>query len=176
MLLVTGCPRSGTGYAAKLFTHHGVPLGHEQFGPGGTSDWHLADRPFPGEVLHQVRCPKDVIASLETIGERSWRYMRARLGMTAAGRGLEERCRLWLGWTALADEGCDMRYRVEDVSEMWPRIMDYVPTLEPWKGSRLSTEVNSRRHAPLSWRELSQSEAGRLVIGKARVYGYEVNL
>jgi hypothetical protein len=47
MLLITGHPRSGTGYLAALFQRNGYDVGHETWGKDGCSNWQLAvDAPF----------------------------------------------------------------------------------------------------------------------------------
>lgn len=83
--VVTGCSRSGTGYAARLFSELGIPCGHEalfnvhRLRPGGSapppdySRWageaSFLAAPFlealPREtlVLHQLRNPLDVVRS-----------------------------------------------------------------------------------------------------------------
>jgi len=83
--LVTGCSRSGTGYAARLFSEMGIPCGHEAIfnihhlrprhsvPPFGQSRWtgdasflaapFLETLPRPTLVLHQLRHPLAVIRS-----------------------------------------------------------------------------------------------------------------
>lgn len=78
--VVTGCARSGTGYTAALFNELGMQCGHDEvFGPRregftgfrpflGESSWmtapFLARLPEGTVILHQVRDPAKVIASL----------------------------------------------------------------------------------------------------------------
>ena len=79
--LVTGCPRSGTGYAAALFRALGIRCGHEEVfgteqvlagepvvwnGFDGDSSWMAVPAlPLDGVVvLHQVRHPLEVIRSI----------------------------------------------------------------------------------------------------------------
>lgn len=125
--LVTGCGRSGTGYAAALFTALGIPCGHEAlFSVGalgsdappawpaeveGESSWLAA--PFflalpPGTVvLHQVREPLAVIRSFARTrffeGRHVWkRFAERHAPELARGTPLERCVAYWLCWNQLA--------------------------------------------------------------------------
>lgn len=76
MFLVTGCGRSGTAWAAQMFTELGHPCGHEEVFRPGTERWNL-DRnesswlavpyvkvlPQDIPIIRIVRDPFDVVAS-----------------------------------------------------------------------------------------------------------------
>ena len=86
-LLITGCARSGTGYASLLFKKMGLDIGHEEYGADGISSWLFAvdaenvpwgpsrkDVKF-GKVFHQVRHPLKAIGSIYTYEpEESFSY------------------------------------------------------------------------------------------------------
>lgn len=76
--LITGCGRSGTGWAAAMMTALGHPCGHEaQFGlaarpmpgtlPGSDSSWlavpHLSDLPARTPIVRMMRDPSAVVQS-----------------------------------------------------------------------------------------------------------------
>lgn len=77
--VVTGWPRSGTGYMSQILMRAGVACGHEDvFTPDGVewgtrwgdSSWLAAPhlKGFGGPIIHVVRRPIDVLASITTIG------------------------------------------------------------------------------------------------------------
>ena len=153
----------------------GVPLGHEAISGGGTSDWHLAGRQWPGEVVHQVRNPLHVLASLATISDRSWRYMawRAQIGTR---RDLAGYVDAWLWWTHAANQQADYTYRVEDLAAAWGTLMDIVPSLAPWGMVQqgVSRTANSRPHGELTWARIIDTPNGPALADAARTRGNEV--
>ena len=76
MILITGHPRSGTGYMAELFQRFGMDVQHERMGEDGISCWAWAtfdvdapwcDGPRPGcetHLVHVVRHPLAVAQSV----------------------------------------------------------------------------------------------------------------
>ena len=104
MIVVTGCGRSGTGYAAALLSALEIECGHERvFTPetqvaprdlgGLTADasWlaapFLSDLPDGAVVLHQVRDPVAVVASL--LGIRFFSHPRRAPISTRMTDGVE---------------------------------------------------------------------------------------
>ena len=132
-VLVTGCARSGTGYAAALLSRLGLPCGHERlFAPDTLRDrrggWQALPRwphrvtaesswlaaPFverlpPGTlVVHQVRHPLAVVRSNLRIGffgepTDYLDFARAHLPGLERGSPLAQAARYWVGWNALVE-------------------------------------------------------------------------
>lgn len=120
--LITGCGRSGTGWAAALFTALGYPTGHEAvFGPDGPGAFHQPDSswlavPYAAQVpagtplLRIMRDPHEVIMSalakgfLADLDDPYARYVRAfRPSITSPGDHLTRVIR----WVALWDSPLD---------------------------------------------------------------------
>jgi hypothetical protein len=139
--LVTGCPRSGTKYAATLFRALGVRIGHEDVfgvrqglrkrpvtwdGQQGDASW-LAVPFLPLEdtiVLHQVRHPLEVVRSLcgfgflsdERAGMPFPRVVRLHTPEVYAPDTQAERgAIMWRIWNAKAEAHGAITYRLEDL-------------------------------------------------------------
>jgi hypothetical protein len=93
MLLITGHPRSGTGYLAKLFQRNGYDVGHETWGKDGCSNWQLAvdatfydygdKRPTRDQIMPECdqrifiqRKPIDVVNSVSFTEQASQEFRR----------------------------------------------------------------------------------------------------
>lgn len=138
--IVTGCPRSGTAYTAKLFSALGIRCGHEKvFGIAQAAglkpvDWSGADGdssflavPFlpvdDAVVLHQVRHPLEFARSVVGIAFLS-DNRREKPFPTIVGRHFpevyeperqpERAAVLWRVWNTRAEEHADITYRLED--------------------------------------------------------------
>ena len=139
--IVTGCPRSGTAYAAALFTELGVRCNHETvFGVeqglgrkpvswnGAEGDSSFVAAPFlPLEddivVLHQVRHPLNYARSVVGIGFLS-EQRRGRPWTTVIEkhapevyepkRQAERAAMLWRVWNTQVEGHADFTYRLED--------------------------------------------------------------
>jgi hypothetical protein len=138
-VLVTGCARSGTGYAAALLSRLGLPCGHERlFAPGSLRGpdgaWDAPPR-WPGSVpaesswlaapflerlpagtlvVHQLRHPLAVMRSNLRIGffARPSGYLdfaRAHLPGLERGTPLAQAARYWVGWNALVERAAAAR-------------------------------------------------------------------
>jgi hypothetical protein len=145
--VVTGCPRSGTKYTARLFRTLGISCGHEAvFGTGqgearepidwsgfvGDSSW-LAVPCLPLDgviVLHQVRDPLEFARSIAGIGflddpdpPRLTRKQRVAVVRRYAPEVFEpetpvERAALfWDAWNRRAETHAAITYRLEDLDE-----------------------------------------------------------
>jgi hypothetical protein len=91
MLLITGHPRSGTAYIAKLFRANGYRIGHEKLGKDGTSNWQQAAKadfyewgeriPTKGniewsEIIYVMRNPIDLVNSVAFTEQASQEFRR----------------------------------------------------------------------------------------------------
>ncbi len=138
--IVTGCPRSGTAYAAELFSALGIRCGHEKvYGIAQAAglepvDWSGADGdssflavPFlpvdDAVVLHQVRHPLEFARSVVGIAFLS-DDRREKPFPTIVGRHFpevyeperqpERAAVLWRAWNTRAESHADITYRLED--------------------------------------------------------------
>src|SRR5688572_332027 len=139
--LVTGCPRSGTKYAATLFRHLGVHVEHERvFGVGvGLGRREPSWRVFEGDVswlavpflpledvvvLHQVRHPLEFVRSVVGFGFLS--DERADLAFPQVVRRhapevyepatqVERGATMWRVWNERAEPHATITYRLEDL-------------------------------------------------------------
>lgn len=67
-LLITGAPRSGTYFTARLLFNLGLDIRHEHLDTHGTvSSVHLLDTSGFTKVVHQIREPLKTISSLHKI-------------------------------------------------------------------------------------------------------------
>ena len=189
MILITGCPRSGTGYASQIFQAQGLDIGHERLGTDGVSSWLFAveDHRYPwhppGElrqnygfevILHQVRDPLRVLASMTVLRRPDWTFIGRHLALPKMP--LERRIGFYLHWTELCDRQAHYRYRVEDIAVEWPRLHQFCGGIAAWTGEAqgISKTYNRRRHQDLTWTQVLATPGGREVAAKAQAYGYEV--
>ena len=86
-LLVTGCPRSGTRFAAEFFQANGLDIQHERAGKHGTVEWRHAytRKPVFQSVISLSRHPMLTIRSLTDLmigikthnaDKITWRYIK----------------------------------------------------------------------------------------------------
>jgi hypothetical protein len=138
--VITGTPRSGTGYMAKLFTSAGVPIGHEMFfgqpghgyypkGAVGDSSWMAVPfiHNFMGEgvqIIHVVRDPLKVVSSMHQgkhldnqvmeTNEYSM-FKRKRLPSMMRFHGLDRYLYFWTAWNKEISNLCQARFKLEEV-------------------------------------------------------------
>ncbi|HZO60342.1 MAG TPA: hypothetical protein VFB51_11670 [Solirubrobacterales bacterium] len=141
--VVTGCPRSGTMYASKLFGALGVRMAHEDVfghrqGMGGAPQWQdyegdaswLAVTQLPLDdvvVLHQVRHPLEFVRSIVGFAKPGFlsderaKYPAPRIlrshapEIYEAGTHAERGAVMWRSLNAKAERHAAITYRVEDV-------------------------------------------------------------
>ena len=186
-ILVTGCGRSGTGYAAALLQAHGLDVGHEVLGRHGMSSWLAAgcDRrqpiahfAFPSEfaiVVHQVRHPLDVVRSWWPIRNNVWSWARELVSPPPGLSDLEERAYYWLRWNQLAERFASYTYRLEALDSEYPRWAKELQ-LEPNPGllTVVPRDVNGRRAHKIprvEWDDF-RPELRTEVAAAAERYGY----
>lgn len=185
-VLITGCPRSGTCYTAKLLQAHGIDVQHERLGKRGTVDWHLAGIPWNGPIVHQMRNPLHVIGSLLSI--TSWKWIERSLPgfeMPALVRGMsadahhqrfERMCEFYVRWNQRSLATAGTFFRVEKLDQAWtalqwaiPELGDFNVDLEPPR------DTNTRGpHANVTWDDVMLTKWGEQVMALALLYGYLV--
>lgn len=125
-LLITGCGRSGTKYVTHLLRRLGLDVPHERMGEDGIASWGMAvdadavawgvparDYDFD-HVFHQVREPRQVIASVTTFKPRSWAFICAHTPIPAGDPLLLRAAKYWYYWNLEAEKIAGWRYRIDD--------------------------------------------------------------
>lgn len=201
-LLVVGCGHSGTMYMAHLLQKIGLDIPHERpVGRDGIVRWsythlykdELQNPVFRGEehnedfllpddvmVMHLVRHPLKVIASVTQLTDGIWEFVGARAKHHGVSwnpldnphplRGM----RLWLLWNLFAEELADFRYRVEELPEIFPELLEKLglPSM-----SMPDIPKDTNTHNPTlsySWDDLNDAD-GILcyqIMRMAERYGY----
>jgi hypothetical protein len=128
-LLITGCGRSGTKYAAFALQRLGLEVPHERLGRDGISSWTMAvaaeSRPYgpPSSevsfqhIFHQVREPLATIASCMTFNNESWDFICRHVECPRRAPLLIKAATYWLLWNKKAEEIATWRYRIEDFQD-----------------------------------------------------------
>lgn len=135
LVLVTGCPRSGTRYIAQLLCACGLDVHHEGMGRDGCSSWCMAvdtDVRCWGpsangyrfqHVFHQVRDPLPVMSSIYTHEALSWNYNFHCIPELSRDDSLFVRtAKYWYYWNLAAEKKAELTYRVEDIDFVFEEI------------------------------------------------------
>lgn len=179
-IAITGCARSGTAYTSKLFKSYGYSIGHESLERHGISSWCLvpatsarcwgpSSRELNGlgiPLVHQVRHPIDVIASVSTAGEYSWKFIEKFIPIKSNDSILLKCMKYWYHWNVLAESQAEFTYRVDAMEAALPRLFQ----LGGFDASRLDSsivrsfpkDVNRRDHPCVTRADL-ESEDSKLV-------------
>ena len=196
MLLVTGVGRSGTHYTAALLRAMGLDVGHETVGRDGTASWKHAvsgtfvvkkrfrrgrvteiDSSIFDTVLHQVRDPVKVVASMQTFGEATWLYMSEHTGVSMDQPALARAMRGYIEWNRLIEPRAEWRFRIEELPEVFDEFCRRVgvdPRPMP-EVTRESRDARGARYTPVTWEDLRAQDAplaNELAV-MARAYGYD---
>lgn len=134
LVLITGCPRSGTQYIAQVLNNCGLDIGHEVDGAAGIAFWAMAsdkglkDKPAANEyqfrhIFHQVRHPLDTISSVNTFSEVCWRFIRSNIPeISRRDSKLVRAAKFWYYWNLMAENKAEMTYRVEDIENVFDEM------------------------------------------------------
>ena len=129
-ILITGCGRSGTGYAAKALQALGLQVGHETEGEHGTSDWHAVTWPGDrlrqyGLILHQVRHPLKVIASWHAVHHTAYDYVEetSPFKIGTSDSMIRRASNYWIYWNLLASTISVRTYQLEKLAQDLPGIL-----------------------------------------------------
>jgi len=138
-IAVLGTGRSGTNFFAAVLHELGHDVQHEKFGADGIASWCLvADcndavyGPGGGQldsnfiVGHQLRNPLKAIGSLTTFNRSSWRFISENSpAIEKMPRKIMHRAmRHWLDWNARAGEKAQFVWRLEDLQNGAPEILE----------------------------------------------------
>lgn len=193
LVLITGHPRSGTHFTAKMLRRVGYAAsiegrwmcGRTRFvsswkhaQPGWFRNRHYA-RPMRQDfdrILHQVRHPLDVIASSETLVDRTVDHIKKYVDIPEPTVNYDQPLRLcmrsWLGWNRLIEPRADWRFQLEELDSIFPEFCRRagIPAHD-WPG--LGAQ-NCRSHGELTWEDLEREDEklAAEVREMARRYGY----
>lgn len=195
MRLVTGHPRSGTHFTAKLLRRMGYPTSCEgkrlrrgqtrfvsswKHARPGVFEFRFSSVPIEtgfGRVLHQVRHPLAVIASSTTLSHLTTNHIKKYLDIPEPSirrhQPLGLCMRSWIGWNRIIEAQADWRFKLEELPEVFPefcRQLDIPVQPMPRMGKK-----NARRHPTLTWDDLyAEDEAlAEEIRAMAIAYGYD---
>lgn len=200
--LVTGCGRSGTGWAAAIFTALGYPCGHEVvFGPSGPARFRQPDSSWLAvpyalaahevlgvPVLRMVRDPYEVAASaysrgfLADVEEPYSAYAIKHCSMISEASDHLGRVLRWVGfwdWTLDSVPHMDVMLNSPDVRGMvlyaTGREPDYGEANDArvLVGSRVNTNKNPEQERP-SRDRINDHYDGHLIRSRAARFGYPI--
>ncbi len=197
--IISGTPRSGTGFMAKLFTSAGIPIGHEMFfgmpGHGyfpknaqGDSSWMAVPfiHNFDATVIHIVRNPIDNISSLlhrDTFSDDRMKnsiytfFKRIRLPDLLRWDGMDRYLAFYLAWNKQIDQVENVRVKLEDV------VADPEPLLHElgikYKPEKLYKKKYNQSNRPTPKLTLDNFKTcNKELLGKfirlAKAYGYDL--
>ena len=137
-LLITGCGRSGTHYTSALLQAMDLDIPHEAVGKDGAASWkHIVSGTFVyigknrsvtidgdgfDRILHQVRHPLKVIASMQTFSDSTWSYMAKAIELDIRANPLMKGMQAYLGWNRLIEQSANWRFRIEDIQRVFPEF------------------------------------------------------
>jgi hypothetical protein len=157
-LLITGCGRSGTKYITHLLRRLGLDVRHERMGEDGITSWGMAvdagcvawGVPFRNfafdHVFHQVRDPREVIASATTFKPDSWSFIRAHTPISLDEPVLLRAAKYWYYWNLEAEKIAHWRYRIDTFHEVFDEFCSRL-RLTPDRRvlEHVDPDVNTRR-------------------------------
>lgn len=170
-ILITGHPRSGTGYCAQLCRSYGLQVGHEVMLEHGISSWLFAPLswyrpPFhPQEgarmdydfdkVLAVIRNPIDIIASTAFTEEQHSQHWRSTFVFIPQGASEIVRAAYSVvGWYKMINALGIKVYRIEDIEEQIKYLSTYVGFTE--KQFEPDKKYNARPHEDLTVEDLEK--------------------
>ncbi len=141
MLLVTGTGRSGTHFTSQLLTEMGYDVPHESVGEDGAASWkHIVSGTFVyvgknrqveidskgfTRILHQVRHPLKVIASMQTFSDSTWNFMADFIPLDLTAPPLIKGMQAWVGWNGLIETTQPWRFQIERIKEVFPEFCEH---------------------------------------------------
>ncbi len=190
--LITGAPRSGTGYMAKLMQAFGYDIGHEVIRPHGISSWLWAadapivpygtprNRTHAGYTIQVVRHPWLVISSLvsTSLPSPAIEEYVSRFSYLPYGSTFRQAVHLVVNWNKLIhSRSPDLVVKVEHAATVLPAWLRkrgfYIPDI--WESP--PNNYNSRDYSTeLSITTLNEIQRWEqeLLLTHANQYGYEM--
>ena len=192
MLLITGCGRSGTHFTSALFQHLGLDLPHESIGRDGAASWkHIVSGTFVylgknreveidssgfTTIIHQVRHPLKVIASMQTFSDSTWHHMAKHIPLDLNRPTVVRAMQAWVGWNGLIEAKADWRFQIEEIQQCFPELCRHAG-LSPQPFPELPVKLRDSRtdrYRPLILSDLVKADGGIAgqVEALAERYGY----
>jgi hypothetical protein len=200
--VVVGTGRSGTSYAARLFTELDVPCGHEAaFDPEATDRPLMGDASFgivaflarfAGVVFHQVRHPLAVLRSMlatdffSNPGQYTPYYQLLQSSLPrleCRGTPLRKAMYYIVAWNRLCEPAATLRWRIESLdAETLSRataligcersVVACAAALERVPRDLNRLELRGLQRSDLTWAELPDCPEKRDLMDTMRRYGY----
>lgn len=181
--LVTGTGRCGTQFVSQYLQKKGLDVRHESMGQDGVAAWELTIRrplyvkapdglPMFDRVLHLVRHPLKVIASLQSFKPRSWKYI-CRNSPCMQKDPLLLRCmKHYHYWNLMGESLANRTMRVEDFS--MKTVGDFFEFDGPEPEIPRNVHSRSESFEPVSWAKLRETDEGLtdLIRRQCARYGY----
>jgi hypothetical protein len=194
MILITGTGRSGTHYTASVLQKIGRDVPHEAVGKDGASSWkHIVSGTFEVKkkrvhriteiksegfdiILHQVRAPLKVIASMQTFSSFTWDFMAQFIELERDASPIKQAMQAYLNWNRMIEKKAQWRFQIEKLPDVFPEFCERVgvapqpfPTID-----HSSRDSRTKRYRELDWSDLKNvdpllSEQLRIM---ATEYGY----
>lgn len=176
MLLVTGTGRSGTHYTSELLKQLGYDVPHESVGKDGAASWkHIVSGTFVyigknreveidstgfTRILHQVRHPLKVIASMQTFSDSTWQFMSEHIDLDPKSPVIPRAMNAWIQWNQLVEQKADWRFRIEDLKQNFPEFCEHagIPVCDFPTIPHQSRDSRTERYKPLSFSDLEQAD------------------
>jgi hypothetical protein len=192
-LLIVGCPRSGTIFAATVLRRcGGLDIGHEKIRSQGVVSWLFSANsakpawgPLPTKyqfkhVFHQVRHPLKCIATMHLVLPEAWEYIcREAPEIKVDDPLLVRTAKMWVYWNLKAEKRAEMTYRVESMESILPEMGKRLGiALDLAVLKKISTTTHSRNsNFVVSWSDLAQAlepSFYKQLVLLAERYGYDV--
>lgn len=189
LLLIVGCGRSGTSYICELLQKSGIHIKHEEEGIDGIVSWPMTtgDSSIPPlgptfedyefkNIFHQIRNPTKTIASSLTISESSWQYIKKYIPIKDDDSKLVMAAKYWYYWNLLAEKIANFRYRIEDIDNALPIIINKIGKgkFDHNNINNTSKKINTRKHDEIMLNNIKAEDSDLFnnIINLARKYGY----
>lgn len=191
MLMVIGCGRSGTKFTSTLFKKNGIDIGHESLGEDGIASWCLVPdtylsiygpsflklKRYRMPVVHQVRHPLKVIASMQTANKYSWQFISNFIKIGRFDSTIKKCMKYWYYWNLLSEKKAQYRYKVEEIQQSFTKLCEIGDfSLDAECKYDVSKSTNTREHSELTVNDLYLRAPllTRKIIRMARRYGYNI--
>jgi hypothetical protein len=183
-ILIAACPRSGTMTMAHMLQAAKFDIKHEKPGSLGTVDWHeIAHYGRYTTIVHQVREPLATISSLRLIAPSSCKFIAEHLHKRnyAISDNIDSIAfyvGIYLHWNHLISQHATWRYRIEDISAQWPKLLEHLGL--PDTPHVPTNPQNSRSHkssaSPVTWTRVLEDapHLSAALALRAKEYGYEI--
>ena len=197
--IVTGTPRSGTGFTSQLLTSGGLKIGHEMFfgmpgagfyprGAVGDCSWLAVPylRNYPNaKKIHIVRNPLKTISSMlharnlddVQIANNMYCYYKVKhLPEIMQWKGLNRYLFFWTVWNNVAEKECEKRFKLENIAKNPAPLFKHLGINT--KGKKLYKKVYNQ-YSDVSYLKLKdlkgcEKSLVKTFVEQAKKYGYNL--